>query len=214
MVDSLSEAFPDYDRLGSGRMADGSDEHVAVFVDRSRFVILKQGQFWISPEPDVPGSKGWDTIFPRICTWCVVADRSDGTRLAVFNLHLDNRRVEARRAAAAIVRERMLQVQGNAGDDLPFVVCGDFNAFPDSQEVRAFCADPEPRAIALAGCEDVTQGTFHGFRGVPRSGPIDYVLTGPEVHVRSRSVDARPYRSTWPSDHFPVIVDLEVPTPV
>ena len=211
MADSVSAGFPHYDRVGTGRMADGGDEHVALFLDRRRLRIIEHGQFWISLEPDVPGSKAWGTIFPRICSWCVTADQGDGTQFAVFNVHLDNRRVEARRAAAPIIEDRMLKMRQAFGDDLPVILCGDFNAFPDAEELRSFCADSGPAGITLEGCDGVTSGTFHGFRGVPGDAPIDYVLTGPGIELRRRFVDDRQYLSTWPSDHFPVIADLHVP---
>ncbi|HKJ85884.1 MAG TPA: endonuclease/exonuclease/phosphatase family protein [Spirochaetia bacterium] len=213
MVDWMSGQFPDYHRLGTGRMADGSDEHVAIFASEKRFEVETHGQFWISPQPDEPGSKAWGTFFPRICTWCVVSDIETKTRLAVFNAHLDNRQLQARLAASEIIGVRMMEIARRSGDRLPFVLCGDFNAHPDSEEVASFCdASDDGTRVLLAGCSDNTQGTYHEFRGVADEAPIDYVLTTPDVRVLRRFVDDRSYHGTWPSDHFPVIADLEVPS--
>jgi endonuclease/exonuclease/phosphatase family metal-dependent hydrolase len=210
MLNRLNSRFPEYSRVGTGRMADGSDEHVAIFFDRARFELAEQGQFWLSEEPDVPGSKAWGTVFPRICTWCVLSERRGATQLGVFNVHLDNRRLEARLAAPLIIGERMMQVRGRLGKDLPIVLCGDFNAFPDSREVRTLCGEEAEIGVILKGCDDITTGTFHGFSGKADHSPIDYVLTTPEVSVVQRFVDNRQYQSIWPSDHFPIVADLHI----
>lgn len=213
MLDSVSSSFPAYRRFGQGRMADGSDEHVAVFVNQDRLHVVSHGQFWISPEPDVPGSRAWDTLFPRICTWCVVESAADGVRLAVFNVHLDNRQERARVEGARLLKKKMPEIAAVHGATPGAVVlCGDFNAYPDTAEVQSFCSGSasEGSGGVLAGCEDVTTGTYHGFRGVPSPAPIDYILNGDTVSVESREVDQKKYDGTWPSDHFPVVARLTV----
>ena len=216
MLSWMCEQLPMYERYGSGREADGGGEHTAIFVNRERFEVGDTGQFWISPEPEVPGSKAWDTIFPRICTWCRLRERNTGGEVVCFNAHLDNRKADARRAGARIVPERMARItlDGSRGKRLPAVLCGDFNAHPDSEEVMAFCTDgtaASDERVVLRGCDDIAQGTFHGFTGRRSNAPIDYILTTPGIAVRRKAVDDRQRDGIWPSDHFPVIADLEVP---
>ncbi len=213
MLETVSGAFPHYTRFGQGRMADGSDEHVAVFVNKNVLKVVNHGQFWLSPDPDVPGSRAWDTLFPRICTWCVVEGVHDAARLAVFNAHLDNRQERARVEGGRLLREMMPQVAVKEGVEPGAVVlCGDFNAYPDTPEVQSFCkpGEGEGKALVLSGCDDVDLGTYHGFRGVPSPAPIDYILNGEGVTVARREVDQQQYENTWPSDHFPVIADITV----
>ena len=213
MLETIRESFPRFVRYGQGRMADGGDEHVAVFVNQDALTVVDHGQFWISPEPDVPGSRAWDTLFPRICTWCVVESIHDRARLAVFNVHLDNRQERARVEGGRLLREIMPQIAAGTGvDPDSIVLCGDFNAYPDTPEVQSFC-DPEPGGVgglAMHGCTEIAEGTYHGFRGVASPAPIDYILTGDGVAVTRRYVDQQQYENTWPSDHFPVIAEVSV----
>ncbi len=213
MLEEISRAFPAYDRFGHGRMADGSDEHVAIFVNTSRLRVRAHGQFWISPEPEVPGSRAWDTLFPRICTWCVVEAHESGELLAVFNVHLDNRQVLARQEGARLLCDMMPRIA--LEHDVPpgaVILCGDFNAYPDTPEVQLFCdvSSVETGAYTMFGCDEISLGTYHGFRGVPAPAPIDYILNGAAVTVHSRTVDQKQYDDTWPSDHFPVIAEISV----
>lgn len=116
------------------------------------------------------------------------------------------------------------------GTDFPPVVTGDFNAFPDSDEVRRFCgfrtapavpgqvfldaweyADPaQPSATWDAANPYVAAGFGPGCR-------VDYIhtgLPGPQGlgSVRSvRRVGDGPVGGVWPSDHAAVLADLRVP---
>lgn len=212
MLEWLSQAMPEYTRIGSGREADGSGEHTAIFVNASELGIPDSGQFWISPEPERAGSKAWNTIFPRCCTWCRVSDKAGDDEAVIFNVHLDNRQKAARLEGGAILRKMIRQVAGSgqSGESSGSVVlCGDFNAFPDSEEVSDFCGDRQ--TVVLRGCEENRSGTYHGFQGTPHEQPIDYILTGEQVAVRERIVDNQKYGGHWPSDHFPVIAQLDIP---
>lgn len=209
MLEWLAAVLPEYTRVGSGREADGSGEHTAIFIKSAELDILDSGQFWVSPEPGVAGSKAWNTIFPRCCTWCRVADKGGANAAVVFNTHLDNRRRDARLEGGAILRRMIAQIVTDAGGGqaLPALLCGDFNAFPDSTEVADFCRDRD--TILLSGCDDNMSGTYHAFRGKPWDRPIDYILGSERVSVSDRYVDDRKYGDRWPSDHFPVIGTVE-----
>ena len=50
------------------------------------------GNFWIA-EPEkmnIPGSKGWDSNYPRVTTWAVMLDKVSGKRFFYMNTHLDH----------------------------------------------------------------------------------------------------------------------------
>ena len=50
------------------------------------------GNFWIA-EPEkmnIPGSKGWDSDYPRVTTWAVMLDKVSGKRFFYMNTHLDH----------------------------------------------------------------------------------------------------------------------------
>ena len=113
----------------------------------------------------------------------------------------------------------------HTGSDFPPVVTGDFNAWPDSDEVRRFgglrTAPAVPGQVFLDAWEyaDPTapSATWDPANPHVRVAPparIDYIHVGPPGptalgHVRSvhRAGDG-PVDGVWPSDHAAVVADL------
>ncbi|MGW2826174.1 endonuclease/exonuclease/phosphatase family protein [Streptomyces sp. NPDC001443] len=112
------------------------------------------------------------------------------------------------------------------GTDFPPVVTGDFNAWPDSDEIRRFggckTAPAAPGQVFLDAWEYAdpaapwaTWDPANGFVG-PQSPPvrIDYVHVGPPGpdglgHVKAvRRAGDGPVDGMWPSDHAAVVADL------
>lgn len=73
-LDDIAE-MKDFAFIGKGRDdGDKAGEHSAIFYKKSRFKVLKSGDFWLSETPDKPG-KGWDaTCCNRICSWAKFQD--------------------------------------------------------------------------------------------------------------------------------------------
>ena len=59
-LEDLKRGLDKYDYIGVGR-DDGkrAGEYSAIFYDKKRFTLLRNGHFWLSEHPDRPG-KGWD----------------------------------------------------------------------------------------------------------------------------------------------------------
>ncbi|MDA2812352.1 endonuclease/exonuclease/phosphatase family protein [Nocardiopsis sp. RSe5-2] len=153
-------------------------------------------------------------------------------RVPFFTTHLTSaigasatrcRQVEA---LAAFVAEH------SRGTDFPPVVTGDFNAFPDSDEVRRFggykTAPAVPGQVLLDAWEyadpaqpSATWNTANPFvaSGFGPSVRIDYIHTGPPGpqglgSVSSvRRVGDEPVDGVWPSDHAAVLADLRARGP-
>ncbi|MGH3671554.1 MAG: exodeoxyribonuclease III [Pseudonocardiaceae bacterium] len=118
-----------------------------------------------------------------------------------------------------------------AGDPAVAVVCGDMNVAPSDNDVYDQAAylgsthvtPPERDALSALQLHDVVRerwpdkriftywdyraGMFHQDRGMR----IDLILAGAEVAPRTRAawVDRQARKGTAPSDHAPVIVDLD-----
>lgn len=88
--DDLQALLPGYRAVGVGR-EDGAraGEFNAVFFRSDRFELLDSGVFWLSENPETPGSKGWDGACERLATWTVLRDKSGG-ELLFINTHLDH----------------------------------------------------------------------------------------------------------------------------
>ncbi|UFU01681.1 endonuclease/exonuclease/phosphatase family protein [Ruania suaedae] len=221
----LRAALPGYDVVGVGRDDGGTaGEHGPLLVRSERWTIEDWGTFWLSRTPEVP-SLAPGTEYPRICTWARLrpevphgasiastppnpAATAARAGLTVWNVHLDHRREDARVLGMREVLARM----GNAAG--PHVLLGDLNAWPGSPPLLA-----AGRVLrdAWAGAPATRPGaTFHGWDldrviGTARddSRRIDHVLVSPGVRVTSVSAPL-PAGEPLPSDHLPVIADLEL----
>lgn len=201
-LDPILHALPEYGCLGAGR-EDGirAGEHSAVLYRRDRLGLEASGTFWFSDTPSVPGSVTWGHHHPRICTWARFACPEGGPRFAVFNQHWDHESQPAREKSA----DMLLAQMGRHAEGLPAIVMGDLNAEADNPAVGRLLEElkqtlPQP-----------PHGTFHGFSGVCQESPIDHILAAPQWRTLSAGIFAERTNGRWPSDHFPIWADLELP---
>jgi endonuclease/exonuclease/phosphatase family metal-dependent hydrolase len=116
-----------------------------------------------------------------------------GTRIRVFNTHLDYR------SDPRVRQQQVLETLRYIGESsTPTLLFGDLNAPPDAPELQPLRARLRDAWPAPAG---------PGFT-YPSNAPvrrIDYVLTSPHFLVRDAKVP-----ETIASDHRPVVIDLEL----
>lgn len=154
----------------------------------SRFPIVEAQNFELTRLSSLDG----DPQPVRMPGFALVAVDVEGTRLSVFNTHLDYRGDPAIRRIQ--VREMMEIVSGVEG---PAVLLGDFNAPPEADELRPLY-DTFRDAWSAAG--PVSGETFPAGDPVRR---IDGILVTEGIQVDSAGVAA-----STASDHRPVWADL------
>ena len=94
----IRKQLPGFAYVGDFRNKDRvHGEASPVFYRKDRLEVEKTGTFWLSKTPDVPGSKGWDAQFPRICTWVILRDKRTGKRFCFANTHPEAKGAVARR---------------------------------------------------------------------------------------------------------------------
>lgn len=150
----------------------------------------------------------------------------DGPRgpLQVFSTHL-NWRFDHSAIRQAQVEELTRFVAESRPRSYPAIVCGDFNAEPDSDEIRTLTGRrPVANDVVLVDCwrsvhpEDVGF-TWNGenpfvAEQLEFDRRIDYVFAGwPKARglghpVTASLIGAEPIDGTWPSDHYGVVVEL------
>jgi len=206
-IDDLA-AMGEYAFVGAGR-DDGrrAGEHSAIFYRRDRFDLLGAGDFWLSQTPDRP-SKGWDArCCNRIASWARLRDRATGTAFHFFSVHFDHEGVVARRESAKLMVRRIGEIAGGE----PVVCAGDFNSTPDTEQIRTMRTLLADSFRATATPARGPVGTFNGFK--PDAAPtdrIDYVFVSAQVRVLEYAVPADSRDGRYPSDHFPVVVKVEI----
>jgi len=202
----IRAALTDHDVAAVGR-EDGLEggEFCPILFRRDRLEMTDTGTFWFSETPDAPGSRGWGSWHPRICTWVHLKERGSGEAFFVCNLHWDNEKQEARDHSARMLREWII---GRSTQD-PVLVLGDFNAEATDAALRLLAAPDSPVPLsALRAVMPEPPGTFHGFTGQATGTPIDHILLSPEWRVEDAQILVGDGQRPFLSDHFPVSATL------
>ncbi|MGI4791028.1 MAG: endonuclease/exonuclease/phosphatase family protein [Janthinobacterium lividum] len=205
-LSQIREALSEYASAGIGRedgLEDG--EFCPIFYRSDRFELAEGGTFWFSETPEMPGSRGWGSWHPRICTWVRLKERGSEEAFYVYNMHWDNESQTARENSVKILLDRI----GRRTHADPVIVMGDFNAEADNAAVAQLSAADSPVAIsALSSVHAEPTGTFHGFTGTPTGMPIDHIFLSPEWRVLDAEVLYGDGERPFLSDHFPLAATL------
>jgi endonuclease/exonuclease/phosphatase family metal-dependent hydrolase len=204
-LSDLTEALPEYRAVGKPREAGDVGEYVPLFFDRDRFAAPGYGDFWLSTTPEVEGSLGWDAPDPRHCTWAELEERASGQRFAVFNTHLDRWGELARLEGARLIVTRTQLAAG-----LPFLVMGDLNAGEDSEPLEVLRAAGLVDTFRCIHPDATEVGTVHHYRLPALGEKIDFVLSDPSWKVLDADIVREPAAGRLPSDHFPVVADVQL----
>jgi endonuclease/exonuclease/phosphatase family metal-dependent hydrolase len=163
---------------------------------------------------------------PEVWGGSALFGRIDGLRgiLSAFSVALDWP-PHASRARQASVRQLVSFVLEVAGPAFPTIICGDFNAPPDADELRMLTgrtATAAPGFALFDAWEMAGDGSGHTWT---RSNPwteavllpdrrIDYILVGRPRRggaghvVRCSLAGTEPVAGVVPSDHYAILADL------
>jgi endonuclease/exonuclease/phosphatase family metal-dependent hydrolase len=215
-LDLVNYAFylrhlPGYEHaLGPGYNNSAPFQYPAIFWRRDRLRVRESGGFWLSTTPQIH-SRAWETDCIRSAAWVRLELRDSGRQLIHLNTHLDHVSEPARANGAALIAARLQELWR---DGAPAVVTGDFNCVPGSPAHAALLASGLADAHTAVHGDTGPVMTFHGFhgrafepQGFDARDRIDWVLARGLRPVASIVVeDAAP--PIYPSDHYPVVVDL------
>ena len=225
-IADLRAALQGWDSFGAGRNADLNGEGSPIFWKTNRFEKLDCGTFWLSKMPDVPGSKSWKAMFPRICTWVKFRDIKTEKEFFFFNTHTDHASIEARKNGVKVILDRIASIAKGA----PVILSGDFNDSVVDDKLRMEIRNhPKDRTkLTPAGPDhpinvvktvlkdtldisktghvgtDWTDNTY-GEKHVKR---IDYVFVSDGIDVLSHETCCDRPGGQYPSDHEAVATRL------
>ncbi len=209
----LKEWLTDFSYVGVGR-DDGktAGEYSAIFYDSTRLKLLKTQTFWLSEQPNVPGSKSWDAAITRIVTWAEFKDRKTKKKFFVFNTHFDHIGKTARAESAKIILQKVKEIAGKH----PVIVTGDFNSTPSDDPYKIITDSNNPdrltdsKTICLTPHYGPT-GTFNAFKDKEISDePIDYIFVKNKIRVLRHGTISESWQGRFSSDHFPVFATLSL----
>lgn len=138
----------------------------------SRLELLSVSHFWLSPTPEIPGSKGWDAVQPRMCTVARFSDRASTSAanhadLIVANTHWDDRGLKAREESARLILSRIEQeIRGGRSEtDTPIsekeplvVLLGDLNSPAEEAGYQVLTGGRYPASGKIGAAEAANGG--------------------------------------------------------
>lgn len=203
-MNTFIAGMPEYSFVGVGR-DDGKDggEFSPVFYRKDKFELLDKGWFWISETPDVP-SKSWNSDCIRIATWARLKSNDGGRVFVAMNTHLDHISEEARKNGVRLINEFAQKI------DCPAFITGDFNipggtdCYVDMVEGGIFkdCKFLAPKTESFP--------TYHESFECGDGDIIDFVFVNKGFNARSYHVVRDKVNGFFPSDHCPVVVEIEM----
>jgi endonuclease/exonuclease/phosphatase family metal-dependent hydrolase len=201
----LKELLPGYKWTGVGRdngMEEG--EFCAIFYNAKRLKLIESSTFWLSGQPELIGSKGWDAACIRICTWAQFTSRNEKDTFYFFNVHLDHIGQESRVESTKLILQRINELC----EGKKILLAGDFNCTPDQEPVRLIGQSGLINIVAQHEKEIPSSCTYNNFKYVRKGRQIDYIFTSPEYKTVSISIPQPVENQIIPSDHNPIVARI------
>ena len=221
-ISEIRAMLPGYKYVGIGNFGGGTGMHNAIFYDADRFLLSEEDTFWLSDSPDIPGSRDWGNIIPRICTWVRLIEKKSRQAFYFYNVHFDHISQRARKKSAVLLTQR---IQARAFPD-PFVLTGDFNARERSVPIRYLkgniplkirlkteVSNPVPLidTFRVRHPKKRRAATFHGFNRYLVRFRLDYIFVPVGVQVIDAQIIHLRWERRYPSDHFPLLAHIVFP---
>lgn len=199
----LVESVKGYTFVGCGRNPDYTGESATLAYRTDKFELVALENFWLSATPDLPGSRyGFDqSPCPRVTTAALLKMRGAKNPFWFINTHLDHEGRMARMFGAMQIMQFMSTKKE------PCILTGDFNANPDSREIKLLL---ENNSYHLTDCTSTIEATFHAYKTEPYA-KIDYIFTNLVCDVNESVLYPDvPVDGVYLSDHRPVGAFIEI----
>lgn len=207
-VKDMQAQLPNYTFIGVGR-DDGKEkgEYSAIFYKKNRFTVMNSGTFWLSNTDINQPNKGWDAALPRICTWAIFKDLKNGKQFILMNTHFDHIGVQARKESAKLILKKAKELAEN----LPLILVGDFNINQNNEAYFTLANSSIVQdAYNLASIKYAPNSTFNNWgKSIKADERIDHIFLSQPYKVKKYGILTDTYLGKFPSDHFPVFVQLE-----
>lgn len=203
----IKNGLKNYDYVGVGR-DDGKEkgEFSAIFYDTERLQVIKSGTFWLSETPEKP-SRGWDAAYNRVCTYAVFKDKKSKKEFLAMNLHFDHIGNVARVKSADLILKKIKEINPK---NLPLTLSGDFNLTDDTEPIKIISQNLKDSFYNSEKKHYGPKETFTAFNvtEVPQD-RIDYIFVKGFKIKSNRHINDRRENLLYPSDHFPVLTELQ-----
>jgi endonuclease/exonuclease/phosphatase family metal-dependent hydrolase len=203
----IATALPKYDYVGIGREGVGKGESSNIFYSKEKFKVIESNTFWLSETPDTI-SIGWDAAYNRVCTYALLKNKQSNKLIWIFNTHLDHVGEQAKTKGLELILSRIEKINNNK---YPVILMGDFNSEPETERIIALKNKMNDTRTISKEKPFGLYGTFNGFKYNEATRPlIDYIFLskGNDVTVNKYAVLSDAKDLKYPSDHFPVFIEI------
>ena len=198
-------------------------EQAGVFYNDNLYELLESNTFWLSPTPE-EASIGWGAGHNRICSYIVLKIRATGQVYIHFNTHLDAASKMARLEGIKLILSRMKAMRERYLTAY-FVLTGDLNSGTHTATYKLltkqkYLEDSFKHAMnkhqlryTYGGIDKAwtwNKLLLHIFYPNYMHQRIDHVFVSPNIVVLNYEISDWSYKSYYPSDHFPVIIDIDL----
>lgn len=205
----LLQQLPAYSHIGVGRDDGKTDgEYSCIFYKKDKYRLIQQSTFWLSPWPDSV-SFGWNAACRRVCTYGLFRNKKTKQYVWVFNTHFDHISADARLQSAKLIIEKIKALNSK---NYPVILSGDFNSKPLEAPAQYMLANMN-NAAAEAQLNFGGPDTWNAFKFHEKpNGCIDYIFVDrhPAIRVHKFATITQSYDTRYPSDHFPILADIEI----
>jgi endonuclease/exonuclease/phosphatase family metal-dependent hydrolase len=205
----MDKSLTNYSYIGQGRDGGNKGEYSAIFYDKRKVKFENVKTFWLSITPEKM-SKGWDAAYPRICTYGLMTVLNSDKKVWVFNTHLDHKGQQAQLNGRRLTEAEIKKVNTK---NYPVVLTGDFNVEPDSELITNLKKNLNDSKELAKDNVFGSDGTFNAFKfheQVTRR--IDYIFLSKDANITVNKygvlTDSKDLK--YPSDHFPVIAEIQI----
>ncbi len=207
--DLVSGLTPRYRFAGANQDPDADDgELVGVFWRNDRFEQVVQGTFWLSEQPDEPGSIFPGATEPHVATWVELEERRTGRFITVLTTQLDSVNQDARELSAGLIVQQLELIAPSPRGRL---LLGDLAISESNPAFSTFtngaALQDSYRVIHPETSPD--EATSHGFTGDVEGVRFDHVLPSAGLFlVEDAAIVRDEGPGGYPSDHFPVFAEV------
>ena len=198
----MEPRMQEYYFVGHGRDADLNGESIPIAFRKDRMKMRGFECFWISPTPAIPGSRFEEQGRSlRICNVLTLYSIEDKKSFRVYNVHLDHFSAIARQKGMQVVVDYVAAL--NEKEEMPSIILGDFNGFPDEEELSPITRNPE-----YTDASKEIPVTFHGFFTCTKK--IDYIFINKLMESKECYIWEDREGKPCLSDHHPVCMLAEL----
>jgi len=180
----------------------------AVLYNAEKLEVKEENTFWVSETPLLE-SKGWDASRVRIVTYVLLENKLTKSKFYVFNVHLDREGSKSKIKGVQLIDEWIKKTNAN---NYPVIIGGDFNSKENSEPIVWFSNYYNDAKTASMISPKGPLGTFNYFNNRTENHKyrLDYIFVNENVKVNSYEVLQNKYGEMYPSDHYPVFVELTI----